>query len=582
MEYCAHCMSPLKGDAQLCGACGEKTGLTVPAHHLRPGTLLNKRYLVGKALGEGGFGITYIGRDLNLDMKVAIKEFYPNGYVNRSSTASSDVSESMTPDRKDFYDKGRERFLNEARILAKFSGEAGIVDVRDFFEENNTAYIIMEYLAGQDLKEYIKKKGRLSGEETVQLLMPVMQALRKIHKQGLIHRDISPDNIRLVEQGAKLLDFGAARNVSAVANKSLSVMLKPGYAPEEQYRSKGNQGPWTDVYALCATMYKCITGVTPDDATQRVFDDELKSPRALGIPMNETIEKALMKGLNVLQKDRYQSIDELLDGLNGLDKADAVAFSEEKTVYSPSLHSEEEGVTSYIAGSDNQPQTAPKAEPKTENIPIQPTRPEKQAKPKAKRKTGPIILIALIAVAVAVGAIIALPLLSGGGDEGTKTAPVQMSDDPMDFTVGLEGTVYKLPCSYDALTAEGWSLSDENALVGAGDYLLCEMNRNGKAITVYVYNTTEDDIAITECTVGGFEVKRDSGVAFELSGGISLSSTLDGIVKAYGEPDYSFEKDTLVGYRKTRGENAGFRSIEFCFDGEALSNGYIRVLNFED
>lgn len=278
--------------------------------------------------------------DTKLDMKVAIKEYYPNGYVNRSNTISLAVNSSTSEERKDFFDSGRERFLREAKILAKFSGSIGIVDVRDFFEENNTAYIVMEYLDGKTLKDYLKTNGTLTVEQTLSLLMPVMESLKKIHTQGLIHRDISPDNIMLVDGRVKLLDFGAARTVSATANNSLSVMLKPGYAPEEQYRSKGEQGPWTDVYALCATMYKCITGVTPDDAAQRLYNDELKAPSALGIAIDPAVEKALLKGLNVKQKDRYQSIDELLDGFKG---NNMVEEDDSKTVYCPAQPVSEAG-----------------------------------------------------------------------------------------------------------------------------------------------------------------------------------------------------------------------------------------------
>lgn len=317
-KYCSHCMSELEVEAEKCPFCGN--GKTpVPAHHLLPGTILNGKFYVGEALGEGGFGITYIGRDINLDMKIAIKEFYPNGYVNRNNTISPQVNDSVTAGRKDFFQNGRTRFLKEAQILARFYGESGIVDVRDFFEENNTAYIIMEYLEGVDLKTYLKQNGRLTPEQTVNMLMPVMNSLKKVHAQGLIHRDISPDNVMIVGDKIKLLDFGAARTISAAANKSLSVMLKPGYAPEEQYRSKGNQGPWTDIYALCATMYKCITGVTPDDATQRVFSDEVKRPSALNIEIRPEIEKAIMRGMSVHQSDRYQCIDDLIKALQGID-----------------------------------------------------------------------------------------------------------------------------------------------------------------------------------------------------------------------------------------------------------------------
>ena len=327
MRYCNKCMNPIQETNGYCPYCGFSVNAEIPSHHLTPGTILNNKFMVGAALGEGGFGITYIGRDTKLDMKVAIKEYYPNGYANRSHTVSSAVNSSTSEDKKEFFDTGRERFLREAQVLAKFSGSSGIVDVRDFFEENNTAYIVMEYLDGQTLKDHLTKRGTLTPEQTIELLMPVMESLKKVHTQGLIHRDISPDNIMLVDGHVKLLDFGAARNVSANANKSLSVMLKPGYAPEEQYRSKGNQGPWTDIYAICATMYKCITGITPDDSTQRVFKDELKTPSALGVIINPTIEAALMKGLAVLQKDRYQNIDELLNGFKGINTVVNLGFN---------------------------------------------------------------------------------------------------------------------------------------------------------------------------------------------------------------------------------------------------------------
>lgn len=330
--YCYHCMNKLTEKDNVCPYCGKNNSFEVPVHHLLPGTILNSKFMVGEALGEGGFGITYIGRDMNLDIPVAVKEFYPNGFVSRNNTASQSIVDSISEDRKDFFIKGRERFLTESRILAKFSDEPGIVEVRDFFEENNTAYIVMEYLDGCNLKNYIKKNGLMTPEQALNFLFPVMEALKKIHSHGLIHRDISPDNIMYTGKAVKLLDFGAARSVTAEANKSLSVMLKPGFTPEEQYRSKGVQGPWTDIYALCATMYKLITGITPEDATQRFFDDSIKRPSQLGIKIAPNVEDAIVKGMSLKQSDRFQTIDELLDALTG-----AVTKTEEKTVTSQTI-----------------------------------------------------------------------------------------------------------------------------------------------------------------------------------------------------------------------------------------------------
>lgn len=348
MKYCCYCMMEIDENNIQCPFCGKIQHIELPEHHLIVNQVLNGRYVVGAVIGEGGFGITYIGHDQKLDMRVAIKEFYPKGYVNRLSDHVTIMS-STCVDQKAFFEKGKERFLNEARLLAKFSGEPGIVDVRDFFEENNTAYIVMEYLDGETLKEYLKKKGTLLPEHTIHLLMPVMLSLKKIHREGLIHRDISPDNIMLAGEQVKLLDFGAARNVANLSGKSLSVILKPGYAPVEQYSSKSEQGAFTDVYALCATMYKCITGFTPDDAAQRVYSDELKPPSALGISIDKTIENALMKGLSVLQNDRYQSIEDLLNGFKGIN---IHTDEDEKTVYHRDTVSTDEDETRYMGNAD--------------------------------------------------------------------------------------------------------------------------------------------------------------------------------------------------------------------------------------
>lgn len=309
-NFCVHCMNSTSED--ICSICGKsiKEYQSAP-HHLKPGTMLGGKYVVGAVLGEGGFGITYIGREINLDIKVAIKEYFPSGVVNRNNTSSTEIS-AHVGDAQAFFEKGKSSFLGEARTLAKFSSESSIVSVRDFFSENNTAYIVMEYLEGIDLKDYIKQHGKMTFEQTVTMLTPVMKALSKIHAQGLIHRDISPANIMILNDGTvKLLDFGAAREVGGADEKSLSVLLKPGFAPEEQYRTKGHQGPWTDVYALSATMYKMMTGLTPIDAMNRVFSDDLRKITELNPSITPEQEAVILKGMAVQQANRYQTIDEL-------------------------------------------------------------------------------------------------------------------------------------------------------------------------------------------------------------------------------------------------------------------------------
>ncbi len=313
---CIFCMKEIAEGSDKCHHCGQSQSVSVPPHRLMPNTVLSGRYIVGAAKGEGGFGITYIGKDTRLDRIVAIKEYYPTGLVNRNSNVSAIVEQTQDENGSDAFIKGRDSFLTEAKTLAKFSGEMGIVEILDFFIENNTAYIVMEYLDGMSLSNKLKAEGTMTPEQALTVMMPVMISLEKVHKQGLIHRDISPSNIMILKNTVKLIDFGAARQASGEGNRSISLMLKPGYAPEEQYRSKGVQGPWTDVYALCATIYKCITGVTPEESNDRLHRDDLKTPSQLGVRVDPGFEAALMKGLSVLQENRYRSIEELLKDIS--------------------------------------------------------------------------------------------------------------------------------------------------------------------------------------------------------------------------------------------------------------------------
>ena len=313
INLCFNCMKEKKEPGS-CPHCGfDPEAYEAEPHHLPLGTILAGKYLVGRVLGEGGFGITYVGWDLNLELKVAIKEYYPNGFVTRNSTFNRTLT-VLTGSRGEFFQKGLDKFVDEARRLGKFWQLPGIVSVKDYFQENKTGYIVMEFAEGHTLKEILKKssQGRLPPERVFAMMRPVMKSLNKVHEAGLIHRDISPDNLMVARDGrVKLIDFGAARDFLAEGEKSLSVMLKPGYAPEEQYRSRGKQGPWTDVYGLCATMYRAITGQVPEESLDRVAEDTLRSPSQLGIPIAPWQENALMQGLAVFQRYRLQSMEEL-------------------------------------------------------------------------------------------------------------------------------------------------------------------------------------------------------------------------------------------------------------------------------
>ena len=299
---------------------------------LRKGTRLIGRYTIEKVLGQGGFGITYLGIDELHEKKVAIKEFFPQGIVTRNIEYEDAVTVTFVG-KKDNYNKGKEKFLKEARIMARFSKDEGIVKVQDFFEINNTAYIVMEYLEGITLKQYLRENERIEPEELLELFVPLIESLDEIHSQGLIHRDISPDNIMVLLGGKiKLMDFGAARDYTDFGEKSLSLILKPGYAPPEQYQTHGVQGPWTDIYALCATMYKCLTGENPPDAIERVMDDNLKEISEFGIPVSKQMEETIIRGMSISARNRYQNIEEFCEDLYALSEETLTLEEEESKV----------------------------------------------------------------------------------------------------------------------------------------------------------------------------------------------------------------------------------------------------------
>ncbi|MDD5017867.1 MAG: leucine-rich repeat domain-containing protein [Eubacteriales bacterium] len=309
---CMKCMREFDGAYEVCLYCGYKRGLEpVNPLYLPEGTVLDGKYLIGTAVGHGGFGITYVAFDLSLDRKVAIKEYFPYGLSTRTSESPT-VLPMTTQDAEDNYRYGREKFIEEARTLARFNQLDSIVYITGYFSQNNTAYIVMEYLDGVDLLQYIKSRGgKISWEETLHILAPVFDALMAIHAAGMIHRDISPDNIFITIGGkTKLLDFGTARFAMGEKSKSLSVILKPGYAPTEQYSSRGKQGPWTDVYALAATIYRAVTGEIPVDAVDRQMGEKLEMPDSLGAVMPPNVKDALMRALSLEPGKRPQTIAE--------------------------------------------------------------------------------------------------------------------------------------------------------------------------------------------------------------------------------------------------------------------------------
>ena len=319
-NICYNCFAEIEGST--CPHCGYDPAADEGKYPLalKPGSILNGRYILGRVLGQGGFGITYIAQDYNSKERVAIKEYLPDETAMR--TPGQHMVSPYSAETAGRFTYGKEQFLAEAETLAGFMGSENIVNIVKFFEENGTAYLVMEYVDGIGLDQYMEKQGgRLTVRETDRLLLPVMDALQWVHSKGVVHRDISPDNVLITEKGkAKLIDFGAARYSTGEQNKTLDVILKHGFAPKEQYSHNSKQGPFTDIYAMAATYYYAITGKKPPDAVSRIVTDELERPGTLVPELSEAAEAALLKALAVEPSERYQSIAEFekdLEKANG-------------------------------------------------------------------------------------------------------------------------------------------------------------------------------------------------------------------------------------------------------------------------
>ncbi len=313
-RFCAGCMTA----PDVSGTCANcrwnddnhpETQTHLPRHYLLAG-----RYYIGRVLGQGGFGVTYLARDLKLERTVAVKEYLPATQCTRLLDRVTVLPHS---ENAELFRYGLQSFLNEARALAMLGDYPNIVSVTDFAETNGTVYLVMSYVDGISLKQYLDDhNNRIDYRTAIDILLPVLDALREMHSHGLLHRDISPGNIMITRKGqVKVVDFGAARYAIGEQSKSLSMIVKQGYAPEEQYRTRGKQGSWTDVYAVAATLYRCITGELPPTAPDRLAEDELIRPSVLCNDLPPAVEAAILKGLAVRASDRFQTVEEFQQAL---------------------------------------------------------------------------------------------------------------------------------------------------------------------------------------------------------------------------------------------------------------------------
>ena len=302
---CPNCGSENNDNAQNCSICGSAFNLPVAQHLPTGAKLANGRYSIGKVLGEGGFGVTYQGADTTMKRLVAIKELFPDGSTRNDFNA--------VPPRAlgtQGFAEHKASFLKEVSVLAQFHHDS-IVSVYDTFEDNATAYMVMEFLKGETLAQHIGRLGVLSGLEALEIAKKLCAALQIIHEVDLLHRDIKPDNIFFTEdERIVLIDFGSARQFADNKTSRHTQFLTPGYAPLEQYASEAKFGPYTDIYALGATLYHALAGHPPANANDRIMGIELNPlPQNTPIPLKEAIERSLA----VKVKDRPQSIGEFTD-----------------------------------------------------------------------------------------------------------------------------------------------------------------------------------------------------------------------------------------------------------------------------
>lgn len=334
-NFCENCFEEITGAVcQHCGHNSEKVG--VDPTLLAPGSVLLGKYVIGSVIGKGGFGVTYLAYDSAADKKVAVKEYFPYGLAMRSA-GNTTVSVSSS-DNLEAFELGAEKFYNEAKLVSKFNGNPNIVNVYEFFYENDTVYLAMEYLHGHTLKEHIRDRGNIGAPQAMFIAQNVLNALEAAHGESVLHRDISPDNIIICDNGGvKLIDFGAARQVVAEHSQSFSIILKPGFAPLEQYNKKGNQGPWSDIYSLGATLYFALTGDIPEDSAARFDDDDTFKENLFEI--DPALWNVITKATKLRAEDRYRDVREMRAAL------DETGIRSEPIVLFKKISSEQKAIT---------------------------------------------------------------------------------------------------------------------------------------------------------------------------------------------------------------------------------------------
>ena len=516
LSKCLGCMEDFRGYP--CPGCGYDPGQGQKnTFSLPPQTILYGKYLVGRVLGQGGFGITYIGWDIALERKVAIKEYYPSGQVSRVPGTKSLIwseSDPAVAARQD----GLEMFLKEARKMSKVDDIPGVVRVLDLFQENGTAYIVMEFIEGVTLKAKLQQTGPLPWEQVRELFLSAVQTMAQVHKAGLVHRDLSPDNIMLLPDGSvKILDLGAAKDLSINSGASSMQVAKSGFSPLEQYTQRGGSGPWTDVYSMAATIYYTLTGKLPPNAIDRLETDTLSwdFPELNQLPAQA--RETLQKAMTVIAKNRLQTMDELGAGLSA--------------------------------------QEVPQ-QPKTKNPEPKKTESKSEPAPKAKKKPNKLVWIAAAAVVAVLCGIGIWTQVVKSANAHKQTLSAGYSTT---VAVRYDGTVAIVGNNeYGQRDVGNWK---HIVAVAAGGYHTVGLRKNGTVLAVGENQSGQCNVndwrGIVDIAAGDFHT-------------VGLHS--DGTVVATG--DNSFGQCNVNGWKNVVAISANENyTAGICSDGTVVTTG---------
>ena len=493
--YCFGCMEQISGYP--CPHCGYGPGSETSTYALQPGMILKGRYLVGKVLGQGGFGITYIGIDLQLQRKLAIKEYFPSTYACRKDKTGR-VEWYSNATAQEMRQAGQEMVLKEARKMGKVSHIVEIVHVYDMFQENDTAYICMDFIKGITLMEHLQARGPLSWEEAKRIFLPAMAAMEEVHQAGLVHRDISPDNIMLRSAGGiRILDMGAAKDLNVNSGKSSMQVAKSGFSPPEQYMQNGSSGSWTDVYAMAATLYFALTGKLPLPAMDRMNPEgdalDWDHPQLLALPKN--VQKAMKRAMELRIIDRIQTMEEFSRRLQAEPAPKPVPKPKQKPKIQPK----------------SEPKPAPQRKP--EQKPPLKSEPESEDKKTLKKR-----IVVLTAVILLVGfGVGMLYAFSSGILKSISAAEVPCKSlrvtngTAVELTVGESHIIEAVPAPENTTDTVKYSSSDTSVasvtpsgkIIGEGEGETSVIVRCGtvqRAIDVVctVPNATEADVETAE------------------------------------------------------------------------------------